>query len=73
VSFHVGLPASEFADERLPYLDLLEGAPPVLLVPFGPVAFSVCRPPLVSVVVSTGWLQAQLEPGQLSVGESSPG
>jgi hypothetical protein len=71
--FHFGPPASWLADELLPDLDLLDIVFPVLLVLLDPVEPVVERPRLSSIVASTGWLQAQLEPGQLSVVESSPG
>jgi hypothetical protein len=73
VFFHFGPLASWLADELLPNLDLLDIVLPVLLVLLDPVEPVVEQPRLSSVVASTGWLQAQLEPGQLSVGESSPG
>jgi hypothetical protein len=63
VFFHVGPPASWLADELLPDPDLLDVVHPVLLVPFDPVELAVYRPLPFSVVASTGWLQAQLEPG----------
>jgi hypothetical protein len=73
VFFHVGPSASGLADELPPDPNFLGFVHPVLLVPFDLVELAVYRPLTFSVVSSTGWLQAQLEPGQLSVGESSPG
>jgi hypothetical protein len=63
VLFRFGPPASWLADKLRTDLDLPGTVLPVLLVLLDPVEPVVYRPPLSSVVASTVWLQAQLEPG----------
>ena len=71
--FHAGCPASGILDERLPVLGPPELVRLVLPAPSVFAGLSVFRALLSFVLASTVVLVAPLGPGNLSVGESSPG